>query len=291
MTSPDLAQTPEMASGRPLYPSPTVAVLPIAGLGTRLWPLTQSRPKELLPLDGRPIIDFVVTEALSAGITRFILVSRNAQPQVLDYLLGDAGPQALRLAPHRLSVVVQERPLGLGHAVWCARAAVGSAPFAVLLPDDVILAQPGCLSQMTALYPRLGGNLMACMAVAAQETSAYGIITPAQAAKAQTAKTQHQTHDARLVAVANLIEKPSPGTAPSCLAVIGRFILQAEIFPALEKAAPGSGGEIQLTEAIAGLIPRSSSWGYLFTGQRFDCGQHAGLRAAGQEVARVRARL
>ncbi|WP_374764415.1 UTP--glucose-1-phosphate uridylyltransferase GalU [Yunchengibacter salinarum] len=258
-------------------------VLPVAGLGTRFLPATKAIPKEMLPVLDRPLIQYAVEEALEAGIENIILVTgRNKQvmedhfdhayelERILQERGKDAGLAAARgmlLEEGRISYVRQMRPLGLGHAIWCARELVGDEPFAVALPDDLILGQPGCLKQMVSAYERLGGNLVASMEVALEDTSKYGIITP-------------RGGDTRPMAVAGLVEKPHPADAPSRQAVVGRYILQPEVMRHLSTQSAGAGGEIQLTDAMVPLIENQPFHALDFDGERFDCGNKIGwLRA------------
>ncbi|RMF16610.1 MAG: UTP--glucose-1-phosphate uridylyltransferase [Alphaproteobacteria bacterium] len=256
------------------------AVLPVAGLGTRMLPATKVVPKELLPIGTRPLIQHAVDECWEAGIERVVLVTSAGKHLIVDHfdraeqlerMLEERGKrEALeRIATARppesgrLLSVRQPEPLGLGHAIWCARHIIGPDPFAVLLPDDFILAQPGCLKQMVAAWRELGGNLVATMEVPAEQTGRYGIIEPGR-------------RDGRLIAVKGLVEKPDPARAPSTWAVIGRYILDPAVLRELDAGRRGAGGEIQLTDAMAGLIGRQSFHAYLFEGERFDCGQRAG---------------
>ncbi len=256
------------------------AVLPVAGLGTRMLPATKVVPKELLPIGTRPLIQHAVDECWEAGIERVVLVTSADKHLIVDHfdraeqlerVLEERGkPDALaRLATAnppqagRLLSVRQPEPLGLGHAIWCARHVIGCEPFAVLLPDDFILARTGCLRQMVASWRELGGNLVATMEVANDQTGRYGIIAPGRC-------------DGRLIEVKGLVEKPDPAMAPSNWAVIGRYILDPAVLNELEAARRGAGGEIQLTDAMAELIGRQPFHAFLFEGERFDCGQRAG---------------
>lgn len=260
------------------------AVFPIAGLGTRFLPITKVLPKEILPLNDRPVIQHSWEEARAAGIEEFIFVSHprkdmlqkhfEAQPD-LEKLLEAGGKKewlsAVResnLPAGALKVTYQNEPLGLGHAVWCAKELVGDEPFAIILPDDVFIAEKPCLTQMMGVYNECGGNIVAVMNVSRAETARYGVVDP-------------QGENGRLVAVKGLVEKPKPEKAPSTLAVIGRYILQPEVFGHLEKGERGAGGEIQLTDAMAKLIGAQPFHGYRFEGTRYDCGTPAGFLEAG----------
>ena len=260
------------------------AVFPIAGLGTRFLPATKVLPKEILPLNDRPVIQHSWEEARAAGIEEFIFVSHprkdmlqkhfEAQPE-LEKLLEDGGKTdwlaAVResnLPKGKLHVTYQDQPLGLGHAVWCAKKLVGNEPFAIILPDDVFIADKPCLAQMMDVYNECGGNIVAVMEVSRAETARYGVV-------------DIRKDNGRLVDVKGLVEKPKPEKAPSTLAVIGRYILQPEIFGHLEKVERGAGGEIQLTDAMAKLIGAQPFHGFRFDGTRYDCGTRAGFLEAG----------
>jgi len=259
------------------------AVFPVAGLGTRFLPATKVLPKEILPLNDRPVIQHSWEEARAAGIEEFIFVSHprkdilqkhfEAQPD-LEKILAEGNKKewlaAVRestLPARKLHVTYQPEPLGLGHAVWCAKELVGNEPFAVILPDDVFIADKPCLAQMTDAYKECGGNIVAVMDVAKEETARYGVVNP-------------KSENGRLVDIKGLVEKPKPENAPSTLAVIGRYILQPEIFTHLEKRETGAGGEIQLTDAMAKLIGAQAFHGYRFAGTRYDCGTRAGFLEA-----------
>ena len=270
------------------------AVFPVAGLGTRFLPVTKAVPKELLPVVDRPLIDYAVAEAAEAGMTHMIFVTsrrdtaleRHCGPDAeLDKALQAKGKTAERdrlaaILPGgvHFDFVYQDRPLGLGHAVRCAREKIGGEPFAVLLPDDLVLAAPGCLAQMTACYGETGGNILAAEDVPRNRTDRYGILDIGA----------EDQLPGGLAEARGLVEKPAPGDAPSTLAVIGRYILQPEIFAALESDAPGAGGEIQLTDAIAALIGRQPVFGFRFEGVRFDCGDRQGWLMANVAFALIR---
>lgn len=260
------------------------AVFPVAGLGTRFLPATKSIPKEILTLVDRPLIQYAIDEARAAGIEEFIFVTSRGKSALEDYF--DLAPEleAALLAKGKtdmldlleqtkmpsgsISYVRQNEPLGLGHAVWCARRLVGNEPFAVILTDDVIAGDKPCLSQMVDIYEKTGGCLVAAMAVEPHKTSSYGIV-------------DGEAQSESLIRVNGLVEKPSAGTAPSNIAVIGRYILTPSVMRSLEKARKGAGGEIQLTDAIADEVQQGRPvHAYLFEGTRYDCGSKAGFLQA-----------
>jgi UTP--glucose-1-phosphate uridylyltransferase len=259
------------------------AIFPVAGLGTRFLPATKVLPKEMLPLGDRPLIQHAVDEAREAGIEEFIFVTGrhkemleqhfDYQPELTDTLAARGKKDILKklegtnIAAGKLFLTRQPKALGLGHAVWCARKLVADEPFAVILPDDVFFAAKSCLAQMMDAYRRAGGNLMAVMEVPREETSRYGIL--------KTGK-----NDGRLTEALELVEKPLPALAPSNLAIIGRYILQPEIFNHLAAFEKGAGGEIQLTDAMEKLIGSQPFHGYRFEGERYDCGTRLGLLEA-----------
>jgi UTP--glucose-1-phosphate uridylyltransferase len=264
----------------------TKAVFPVAGLGTRFLPATKVMPKEMLVVVDKPLIQWAVEEAAAAGCTDFILVTsrgKSLQEDHFDYhaelenLLERrekaAELEAIRsiLPPGgRVITVRQPEPLGLGHAVACAEPVVGNEPFAVILPDDMVLADTPCMKQMIDAYNRVGGNIVAVMDVPREQTRKYGILDVADDDKREGA----------LVAIKGLVEKPAPERAPSTLSIIGRYILQPEIFEYLRKGERGAGGEIQLTDAMARMIGQGPFHGYRFRGTRYDCGDKAGYIAA-----------
>lgn len=271
----------------PPFPRVRKAVFPVGGLGTRFLPATKSMPKEMLPVVDTPLIHYAFEEARAAGIEEFIFVTGRNKHAIEDHfdhvyelqthlskknkkreleLTSDWLPEAGSVAFTR-----QQEPRGLGHAVWCARHLVGDEPFAVILADDLVHAHTPCLKQMTAAYAKSGGNLLGVMDVPREKTSSYGIVDIARHAK---------TGSDALVKAKGLIEKPAPEDAPSTLSIIGRYILQPEIFRELEKQSPGAGGEIQLTDAISKLIKKQDVFGYRFEGVRYDCGSLVGFVAA-----------
>ena len=254
------------------------AVFPVAGLGTRFLPATKAIPKEMLTVLDRPLIQYAVDEAREAGIEQMIFVTgrgkgaledhfdisyeleatMNARGKPLDALAGT------RLPPGAIVSVRQQEPLGLGHAVWCAREIVGDEPFAVLLPDELMLGSPRCTAQLVQAYEKVGGNVVAVLEVPPAETHRYGIVVPG-------------ARDGRLVAIEGLVEKPPQGSAPSNLMLPGRYILQPEVMRALDAHEKGAGGEIQLTDAMARLIGTQPFHGYAFEGERHDCGDKTGF--------------
>ncbi len=256
------------------------AVFPVAGLGTRFLPATKVMPKEMLPLADRPLIQHAVEEARDAGIEEFIFVTGRSKEMLEEHFdyqpelmttLESRGKQDLlekirstALPEGSLFLTRQARPLGLGHAIWCARKLVGNEPFAILLPDDVVLAERGCLSQMIDMYNRVGGNLVAVMDIPREQTASYGIL-------------DIRNDDGKLVDVKGLVEKPKPDEAPSTLSIIGRYILQPDVFNHLASFEKGAGGEIQLTDAMAKLISKQPFHGLRYDGQRYDCGSRIGF--------------
>lgn len=266
------------------------AVFPVGGLGTRFLPATKAMPKEMLPVVDRPLIQCAVDEAIEAGIEQMIFVTGRGKSAIEDHFdiayelettMAGRGKSlevldSTRLKPGAVAYVRQQEPLGLGHAVWCARDIVGDEPFAVLLADDFMLGSPGCLKQMVAAYERIGGNMICAMEVADDATDKYGIITPGG-------------RDGALTEVVGLVEKPARGTSPSNLAVIGRYILQPEVMRVLETQQKGAGGEIQLTDAMARMIGTQAFHGLTFDGVRHDCGDKAGYVQANLAVALGRA--
>lgn len=258
-------------------------VFPVAGLGTRFLPATKAVPKEMLPVVDRPLIQWAVEEAAAAGCDEFIFVTSPHKRAILEHF--SAAPayqetleargkhdelELLRAGlPENAKIreVYQDKPLGLGHAIWCAREAVGNEPFAVILPDDMVLHAKGCLSQMVEQYDKLGGNLVAIEAVPHDQTQRYGVLDPG-------------AENGALVAVKGLVEKPAPADAPSNLAIIGRYILDPKVMEDLSAFNKGAGGEIQITDTLANLICALPLNGYKFQGKRYDCGNRVGFLAA-----------
>lgn len=265
------------------------AVFPVAGLGTRFLPATKAIPKEMLPVVDRPLIQYAVDEAREAGIEQMIFVTGRGKSAIEDHFdiafelektMSERGKELDVLAPTRLgpgncAYVRQQEPLGLGHAIWCARAIVGDEPFAIFLPDEFMVGTArgsGCMKQMVDAYNRVGGNLISVLEVAPEETHAYGVIAPGKA-------------EGALTEVTALVEKPAPGTAPSNLIISGRYILQPEVMRTLENQEKGAGGEIQLTDAMARMIGDQAFHAVTFNGRRFDCGSKAGFAAANFALA------
>ncbi|WP_106205374.1 UTP--glucose-1-phosphate uridylyltransferase GalU [Aliiruegeria haliotis] len=262
----------------------TKAVFPVAGLGTRFLPATKSVPKEIMTLVDRPLIQYAIDEARAAGIKEFIFVTSRGKSALEDYF--DAAPElesALRrkgkddllkaleqtnMDSGAIAYIRQHQALGLGHAVWCARRLIGDEPFAVMLPDDVIAGEKPCLQQMVEAYEETGGCMVAAMEVPHEKASAYGILDVKE-------------DMGQMVSVNGMVEKPKADEAPSNLAVIGRYILTPQVMHNLSKMRAGTGGEIQLTDAIAEEIEGGRDvYGYRFRGQRFDCGSKAGFLQA-----------
>lgn len=274
--------------------APRIAVLPVGGLGTRFLPATKAVPKELLPVVDKPLVEYAVEEALAAGIETVVLVTGRGKSAIEDHFdraveleaVLEGRGKAAELArieaavpePGRLLVTRQQRPLGLGHAVWCARALVGDEPFAVVLPDDLVQADTPCLKQMVEAHREVGGNMVAVAEVPRAHTDRYGILEVGE-------------DDGRLAEIAGLVEKPRPEEAPSTLGIIGRYILLPDVFDALARTGQGAGGEIQLTDAMAGLIGRAPFHGFRFAGRRYDCGDRVGFLEANVAYALARADL
>lgn len=260
------------------------AIFPVAGLGTRFLPATKSVPKEIMTLVDRPLVQYAIDEARAAGIKEFIFVTSRGKSALEDYF--DNAPQLeqqLRKAGKtdlleilkstdmdsgEIAYMRQAKPLGLGHAVWCARRLIGNEPFAVVLPDDIIAAEKPCLAQMVEAFEETQGNIVAAMEVPEDKAQAYGVLDVKE-------------DMGRIVSTKGLVEKPAPGEAPSNLAVIGRYILTPKVLSKLNKKRTGTGGEIQLTDAIADAREDGEEvYGFRFEGQRFDCGSKAGYLQA-----------
>ena len=268
------------------------AIFPVAGLGTRLLPATKTMPKEMLTVVDRPLIQYAVDEAREAGIEQMIFVTGRGKSSLIDYFdlgfeleaaMAKAGKSLGALGSSRAGYgeivsVRQQQPLGLGHAVWCARHIVGDEPFAVLLPDDLMVGTPGALKQMIDAYAELGGNIVCASEVPADMTAHYGIITPG-------ATRGNATE------VLGLVEKPRPADAPSRLGVVGRYILQPQVMDMLGRCEPGAGGEIQLTDGLAGLIGSQPFHALTVDAVRHDCGDKAGYVLANLAIALDRADL
>ena len=261
----------------------TKAVIPAAGMGTRFLPATKSMPKEMLPIVDKPLIQYAVEEAAAAGVEEFIFVTGRGKAAIEDHFdhsyeledLLSARDKTEELAALRAAIPAagqvaytrQQEPLGLGHAVWCARNLVGNEPFAVLLADDLIQSKTPCLKQMSDAAAEIGGNMVAVMDVPREHTARYGILDVG-------------SDDGHLAEVRGLVEKPDPVEAPSTLSVIGRYILMPEVFEYLGRKEKGAGGEIQLTDAMAQLIGAQPFHGLRFEGTRFDCGDKLGFLKA-----------
>ncbi|SDH08404.1 UTP--glucose-1-phosphate uridylyltransferase GalU [Roseospirillum parvum] len=256
------------------------AVFPVAGLGTRFLPATKVIAKEMLPVVDKPLIQYAVEEAKAAGIEFFIFVTGRGKATLVEHfdhapeleaqLKAKGKDEALNQLlgsmpePGRVMATRQQDPLGLGHAVWCARAFVGDEPFAVILPDDLILSEKPCIGQLIEAHEKTGGNVVAVEDVPREHTNRYGILDV-------------KSDDGRLAEAAGLVEKPRPEVAPSTLAIIGRYVLTPDIFPMLERQEPGAGNEIQLTDAMAATLGTIPFHGTRFDGTRFDCGDKTGF--------------
>ena len=263
------------------------AVFPVAGLGTRFLPATKAVPKELLPVVDRPLVQYAVDEAIEAGIETMIFVTGRNKGAIEDHFdmayelertQADRGKslaalEGTRLTPGNAIFVRQQEPRGLGHAIWCARDIIGDEPFAIILPDELLIGrEQGCLKQMMAQYDKVGGNLVCALEVPMAETPSYGVIDPGM-------------RDGVLTEVKGLVEKPAPGTAPSNLMLPGRYILQPEVMELLATQEAGAGGEVQLTDAMAKLIGKQPFHGVTFDGERFDCGSKLGFAQANFALA------
>ena len=280
------------------------AVFPVAGLGTRFLPATKAIPKEMLPIVDRPLIQYAVDEAREAGIEQMIFVTGRGKGAIEDHFdiafelektMSERGKDLSVLAPTRLgpgncAYVRQQEPLGLGHAIWCARDIIGDEPFAIFLPDELMHGSPGCMAQMVAAYDEVGGNLVSVLEVPHAEVSSYGVIAPG-AALSDT-----------LTEITGLVEKPPVDQAPSNKIISGRYILQPEVMGMLAAQKKGAGGEIQLTDAMARMIGHQPFHAVTFAGRRFDCGSKTGFVEAtlalalerddmGAEVRAMAARL
>lgn len=256
------------------------AVLPVAGLGTRVLPATKSTPKEMLPVVDQPAIQYVVDEIIEAGIEHIVFVTGRGKSVIedhfdsafeLEFILKEKNKldllervRAVRLPAGGTSFTRQQEPLGLGHAVWCARSIIGNEPFAVLLPDVLIKASPSCLAQMIEVYDDVGGNLIAVDEIPKDQVSSYGVIAP------------KGDINEEVIEMMGMVEKPPPESAPSNLKITGRYILQPQVFELLEDQATGAGGEIQLTDAMARLMLTQPFHAYRYKGRDFDVGSRPG---------------
>jgi len=267
------------------------AIFPVGGLGTRFLPATKALPKEMLPVVDKPLIQYAVEEAAAAGIEEFVFVTGRGKHAIedhfdvsyeLDRTLSERGKTDLvdemrrwMPEPGQIAYTRQMEPLGLGHAVWCAREFIGDDPFAVLLADDLVMAETPCLAQLVKAYEETGGNVVAVMDVPQEHTNRYGILDV-------------ESDDGRLASVRGLVEKPDPAVAPSTLSIIGRYVLLPGVFEHLSRKQAGAGGEIQLTDAMAQLIGISPFHGLRFEGRRFDCGDKGGFLEANIAFALAR---
>ena len=254
------------------------AIFPVAGLGTRLLPATKTMPKEMLTVVDRPLIQYAVDEAREAGIEQMIFVTGRGKTALVEHFdiayelettMSARGKdlsilEPTRFTPGNLITVRQQVPLGLGHAIWCARAIVGDEPFAILLPDELMVGEPGCLAQMVEAYEQVGGNLISVLEVPREEVSSYGVIAPG-------------ANKGALTEVRGLVEKPPVAEAPSNKIISGRYILQPAVMRTLEGQEKGAGGEIQLTDAMARMIGQQPFHAVTFAGKRYDCGSKAGF--------------
>ncbi|MCB5199266.1 UTP--glucose-1-phosphate uridylyltransferase GalU [Loktanella sp. TSTF-M6] len=277
----------------------TKAIFPVAGMGTRFLPATKAVPKEIMTLVDRPLVQYAIDEAREAGIKEFIFVTARGKNALEDYF--DNAPElenrlrkdgklelletlkSTNMESGAIAYIRQHKAMGLGHAVWCARRLIGNEPFAVMLPDDVIAGDKSCLAQMVEAYNECGGSMVATMEVAPEQTKSYGVLDVDDKAV---------TQDDRLVRAKGMVEKPAAGTAPSNLAVIGRYILTPDVMSNLNDIGRGSGNEVQLTDAIAAEITQNRDvFGYRFEGQRYDCGSKAGYLEATVAFALANAEL
>lgn len=270
------------------------AIFPVGGLGTRFLPATKALPKEMLPVVDKPLIQYAVEEAAAAGIEEFIFVTGRGKHAIedhfdvsyeLDQTLSERGKtdlldmmQGWLPKPGQIAYTRQMQPLGLGHAVWCARDFVADEPFAVLLADDLVMADTPCLKQLIDIHAETDGSVVAVMDVPSDHTDRYGIL-------------DIESDDGRLASVKGLVEKPAPAVAPSTLSIIGRYVLRPEVFDHLNKQEEGAGGEIQLTDAMATMIGDSPFHGLRFEGRRFDCGDKVGFLEANIAFALARSDL
>ena len=258
------------------------AVFPVAGLGTRFLPATKAIPKEMLPIIDRPLIQYAVDEAREAGIDQFIFVTGRGKTSIVEHFdtayelettMSERGKslevlEPTRVSPGNLLTVRQQVPMGLGHAIWCARAIVGDEPFAIFLPDELMIGSPGCMKQMVEAYEEVGGNLISVLEVPHDQVSSYGVIAPGAKLDAL---------GGALTEVTGLVEKPKVEDAPSNLIISGRYILQPEVMRTLEGQEKGAGGEIQLTDAMARMIGQQPFHAVTFAGRRYDCGSKVGF--------------
>ena len=259
------------------------AVLPVAGLGTRFLPATKAMAKEMLPVVDKPLIQYAIEEARAAGIDQFCMVTGRGKTALVEHFdvayelertlrernKTDALEQlkGTQVEPGSMVTVRQQIPMGLGHAIWCARTFIGDDPFAILLPDDLVLADTPCVAQLAQAYRETGGNVVAVTEVPREQTNRYGILDIGH-------------DDGRLVEVRGLVEKPDPAAAPSNLSIIGRYVLMPEVIGHLARMERGAGNEVQLTDGMAKLIGHQPFHGLRYEGKRFDCGDKAGFLEA-----------
>jgi UTP--glucose-1-phosphate uridylyltransferase len=266
------------------------AVFPVAGLGTRFLPATKAIPKEMLPIVDSPLIQYAVNEAREAGIEQMIFVTGRGKSAIEDHFdiayelektMSERGKdlsvlEPTRLGPGNCAYVRQQEPMGLGHAIWCARDIVGDEPFAIFLPDEFMHGSPGCMAQMVDAYNRVGGNVISVLEIPHDKVSSYGVISPGKT-------------EGALTEVLGLVEKPRIEDAPSNLIVSGRYILQPEVMGILKDQGKGAGDEIQLTDAMAQMIGKQPFHAVTFNGKRYDCGSKVGYIEANLAVALERA--
>ncbi|MDG6095138.1 UTP--glucose-1-phosphate uridylyltransferase GalU [Acetobacter sp. AN02] len=259
------------------------AVLPVAGLGTRFLPATKAMPKEMLPVVDKPLIQYAIDEARAAGIEEFCLITGRGKDSLIDYFdvafelevtlrernkkdcLEALAPSSIEAGS--LAAVRQQEPLGLGHAIWCARSFIGDDPFAIILPDDLVRADRPCIGQLIEAYNQTGGSVVAVEEVPREHTNRYGVLNPGK-------------DDGKMVEIRGLVEKPKPEDAPSNLSIIGRYVLTADVMKHLSKLEKGAGGEVQLTDAMAKMVGEIPFHGLRYEGRRFDCGNKIGFLEA-----------
>ena len=267
------------------------AVLPVAGLGTRFLPATKAMAKEMLTVVDKPLIQYAIEEARAAGIEQFCMVTGRGKTALVEHfdvayeleavlrernkLAEIAALRAAQMPPGAMVAVRQQEPLGLGHAIWCARAFIGDDPFAILLPDDLILSDTPCTQQLAEAYRETGGNVVAVVEVPPDQTNKYGILATG-------------ADDGRLVEVKGLVEKPKPEDAPSNLSIIGRYVLLPDVIEHLSRMERGAGNEVQLTDGMAKMIGNTPFHGLRYEGRRFDCGDKIGFLEANVAFALAR---
>ena len=259
------------------------AIFPVAGLGTRFLPATKALSKEMFPVVDKPLIQYALEEAREAGIEEYIFVTGGSNSTIQDHFGRSYELEKILIEnnkselveeikswvpdPSQISYVRQQKALGLGHAVWCARNNIGDEPFAVLLADDLVLSNPGCLAQMMEVYAKVKGNVVAIEEVSIEKVNRYGVL-------------DIESEDGVVVKAKGLVEKPNPEVAPSNLSIIGRYILQPDVFRKLDNQEKGAGNEVQLTDAIAETLNDIPFHGFKFSGKRFDCGSRLGYLEA-----------